>query len=115
MPANAENSSITPALPPAFALFQDFRAKDIGWHQVGRELDAPVVEAQHPAQRLDQAGLGEAGQANQQAMAASQHRDQRFLDDPGLAKDDRADGIAHAGDLCANGFDLLDEAVVRFA
>ena len=54
----------------AFAFFEDFRAQDVGRHQVGRELDALGFHAEHDAQRVDQLGLGEARNADQQKMAA---------------------------------------------
>ena len=82
----------------ALALFQHLGAEDVGRHQVGRELDAPRVEPEHDAQRLDQLGLGETGHADEQRMAARQDRHQRLLDHLVLAEDDRADrrlGRAH--------------------
>ena len=39
--------------------FQNFRTHDVGRHEVGRELDALGGEAEHDAQRFDEAGLGE--------------------------------------------------------
>ncbi len=80
------------------ALLQDLGAKDIGGHQVGRELDAAGIEAEHDAQRLDELGLGEAGHADEQAVAAGQQSDEHFLDDGGLAEDHRADRRAGGGD-----------------
>jgi hypothetical protein len=53
-------------------LVHHFGAEDVGWHQVGRELDAARVEAEHDAERLDQLGLGKAGHADEQRMAAGQ-------------------------------------------
>ncbi len=41
--------------PAGVAFLQHFGAQDVGRHQVGRALDALVVEAQHDAERLDQA------------------------------------------------------------
>ena len=72
-------------------LFQHLGAENVGRHQVGRELDAPRVEPERDAHGLDQLGLGEARHADQQRMAAGQHRDQRAVDHPLLAEDDRAD------------------------
>ena len=55
----------------AGALLQHLGAEDVGRHQVGGELDAPGVEPEHDAHGLDQLGLGEAGHADQQRMAAA--------------------------------------------
>jgi hypothetical protein len=51
---------------PRLAVLQHFGAEDVGGHQVGRELDALGVEAQHGAERFDQLRLGEARHADQQ-------------------------------------------------
>ena len=84
----------------AGAFLQHFGAENVGRHQVGRELDAPGVETEHDAHGLDQLGLGEAGHADQQRVAAGEHGDQRALDHDFLAEDHRADrglGCAHMG------------------
>ena len=84
----------------ARAFLQHLGAEDVGRHQVGRELDAPAVEAEHDAHGVDQLGLGEAGHADQQRVAAGQDGDQRALDHGVLAEDHRADGglgRAHVG------------------
>ena len=60
-------------LPPA-TLLQHLGADDVGGHQVGRELDAARIEPEHDAHGLDQLGLGEAGQADQQRVAAATGR-----------------------------------------
>ena len=60
-------------LPPG-AFLQHLGAEDVGRHQVGRELDAAGVEAEHDAHGLDQLGLGEAGHADQQRVAAATAR-----------------------------------------
>ena len=77
-----------------FVLLHHLGAENVGRHQVGRELDAAGIEAEHDAQRLDQLGLGEAGHADQQRMAAGQQRHQRAFDDAFLAEDDPADAVA---------------------
>ena len=58
----------------AGAFLQHLGADDVGRHQVGRELDAARVEPEHDAHGLDQLGLGEAGQADQQRVAAATAR-----------------------------------------
>ena len=60
---------------PALALFQHLGAEDVSRHQVGRALHPLVLEAQDRAEGLDQAGLGQAGHADQQGVAAGQERD----------------------------------------
>ena len=72
-------------------LLHHFGAENVGRHQVGRELDAARIEAQHDAERLDQLGLGEARHADQQRVAAGEQRNQRALDHAFLAEDDAAD------------------------
>ena len=50
-------------LPPG-AFLQHLAAEDVGGHQVGGELDAAGVEAEHGAERFDELGFGEAGHAD---------------------------------------------------
>ena len=57
-------------LPPG-ELFQHLGAENVRRHQVRGELDAPGVEAEHGAHGVDELGLGEAGQADQQRVAAA--------------------------------------------
>ena len=75
-------------------LVHHLRADDVGGHQVGRELDAPRGQPEDGAERLDQLGLGQAGDADQQAVAAGQNGDERAVDHRLLAVDDLADGLA---------------------
>ena len=88
------------------AFLHDFRAQDVGRHQVGRELDALGVHAQHDAQGLDQLGLGEAGNADQQQMAAGKECNQRLIDDILLAIDHLADGGAGGPELASQALDI---------
>ena len=71
---------------------QHLGAENVGRHQVGRELHALGIETERDAHGLDQLGLGQAGHADQQRMAAGQHGDQCAFDDDVLAEDHRADG-----------------------
>ena len=89
---------------PPCGLLQHLRAQNVGGHQVRRELDAARLEAEHRAERIDQLGLGEAGHADDEAVAAGQDGDQRVLDDLLLAEDDRGDGLARLADLVDGGF-----------
>src|SRR3546814_16883433 len=58
---------------------------------------------------LDQAGLGEARHADEQAMAAGQQGDQGLIDHRLLAEDDTADRLAHDAELVAQIVDLFSE------
>ena len=84
------------APPVVGALLEDLRAEDVGGHQVGRELDAAGGEPEHRAHRVDELGLGEAGHADEQPVAAGEHRGQRPLHHRLLAEDHVGDSAARA-------------------
>ena len=65
----------------------DVRAGDVRRHQVGRELDALELEVEHLGQRGDEQRLGQAGHADDQAVAADEQRQQHLLDHVVLADD----------------------------
>ena len=94
-------------------LFQHFRAENIGGHQVGRELHAARIKPEHNAQCLDQLGFREAGHADEQAMAASQHSHQRLLDNQFLPENDRANRRFGRRHLGQRGFGALDHCVLK--
>ena len=71
-------------------LLDDFRAGDVGRHQVGRELDAAELQGQGVGQGADHQRLGQARHAHQQAVPAGEHGDQQFFDDLPLADDHAA-------------------------
>ena len=56
------------------------------------------VEPEHRPERLDQLGLGEARDADQQPMTAGQQGGERQIDDVLLAENDRADLGPRRGD-----------------
>ena len=87
----------------AARFFQHLGAENVGRHQIGRELHAPRVEAEHGAEGFDELGLGEARNADEQAMTAGQQRDQSFLDDLRLAENDRFDRRPRRGDALQRG------------
>ena len=62
------------------------------------------LERERPRHRRDEQRLGEAGHADQQAVAAGEQRDQRLLDDVVVADD-------HLADLRADAAARLGEAV----
>ena len=86
------------ALAGRAVFFDDVGARDVGRHQVGRELNAAERQIQRPGQRADQQRLGQARHAFQQAMPAAEQGDQHLLDHVVLADD-------HAGELL---LDLLE-------
>ncbi len=66
-------------------------AEDVGGHEVGRELNAIERHVEHFAERSDEERLAKAGHAFEQHVAAAEQRDERALDDVGVADDDFAD------------------------
>ncbi len=76
---------------------EDIRAGDVGGHQVGRELDAVEVRAEHVGERADEQRLGDAGHAFDERVLAGEDRDERLIDDLLLADDDLADFRAGGG------------------
>ncbi len=64
---------------PIGVLLHDFRADNVGRHQVGRELDALAGKAKHGAKRFNQLGLGKARHADQKRMATGKHGNKRAL------------------------------------
>ena len=86
----------TEGAAPALALLHDFRAQNVGRHQIRRELHAAGVKAQHHAQRIHQLGLGQARHAHQQPVAARHEGDHDLLDHLLLPEDNPADGLAGA-------------------
>jgi len=55
------------------ALVHHFRTENVGRHQVRRELDALIRQAERRAHRLNEARLGEARRADQQGVTAREH------------------------------------------
>ena len=98
----------------ARAFFQHFGAENVGRHQVGRELDAAGIKAERDAHGLDQLGLGEAGHADQQRVAAGEHGDQRVLDHQVLTEDDRADGVLCGAHVRGGRFRRAHDHVFQF-
>ena len=71
----------------AGVFLDDVGAGDVGRHQVGRELDAVELQLEHLRQRRDQQRLGQARDADDQAVAADEQRQQHQLDDVVLPDD----------------------------
>ena len=70
---------------------ENFRAGNVGGHQIGRELDAAELEIEHFCDGADHECLGHAGHADQQGVAAANHRHEDFLDHVELPDNDLAD------------------------
>ena len=90
---------------------QHFGAQNVGGHQVGRELDAARVEAEHDAHRFHKLGLGEARHADQKRVAAGQDRDQRLLDHLLLTENDGSDRVVGGPRMGGRGFRGPDDHV----
>ncbi len=88
----------------ASALFQHFGAENVGRHQVRRELHAPCVEAEHRTHVFHELGLGEAGDADQQRVAAGQNGNQCVLDHVFLAENHGPDGGLGSLRMTGGGF-----------
>ena len=75
--------------PPGRRIFvDDVGARDVGRHQVGRELDAVELEVEHARHRMDEQRLGQSGHADDEAVAADEQRQQHLLDDVVLPDDE---------------------------
>ena len=70
---------------------QHVGARDVGGHQVGRELDALEAQVEHARKRADEQRLGQARHADQQHVAAAEDGDQHLFDHLLLADDDARD------------------------
>src|SRR5581483_2239719 len=88
-------------------LLKNIGAGDIRRHQVRRELDAIEVEIENLRERADEQRLREAGDADEQAVAAREKRGQHLFDDFVLSDDHLADlrehGVALRGELLDRG------------
>ena len=80
-----------PGLELALARIVDQRADEVGRQQVRGELDALEVDRQRPREGLRGEGLGEAGDAFDEHVAAGQQAHQQTLDEVVLADDDPPD------------------------
>ena len=77
--------------PVSSLLVQDFRAGDVGGHQIRRELNPLERQVQNACDRLDEQRLRQTGHARDQAVAAGEERHQHLVDDRVLADDHLAD------------------------
>ena len=76
-------------------------------------MDALVLEPKHGAERFHEARLGEAGNADEERVAAGQERDQRKVDDAFLAENGGGCRLAHVVDFGADLVDPLEKLSFR--
>ena len=67
---------------------ENFGSRDVGGHQIGRELDTLEIQIQDVSECLDEEGLGQPGNPRNQAMTGGEERDQHLLDGFVLSDDD---------------------------
>ena len=95
-----------PVLP---CILENFRADDVGWHEVGCELDALGIEAQNASERIDEQRLGEAWDTDEEPVPSGQDGDERLLDDQILSEDDGGCGFVNALYAFAGSLDTFDD------
>ena len=71
--------------------FHDHAADDVGGHEIGRELDARIPEAEGASQSAQKGGFSKARHAFEQHVAAREQADQNAIDHTLLTHDDFAD------------------------
>ena len=69
-------------------LLDDFRARDVGRHEIGSELDPAETQTERLGERTDEQRFGESGDADKERMPPGENRDQNLLHDVGLTHDD---------------------------
>jgi hypothetical protein len=91
---------------PGLVQREDLGAHDVGGHQVRRELDAPEPQVEQFRDGGDQQGLGETGNAHEEAVAPGEHRQEHLIDDLLHAHDARGQPFAEAGGGGGDGPDV---------
>ena len=76
-------------------LVVDPGADDVGWHQVGGELDPLELDAERVGEGVHGQRLGQAGHALDEQVAPGQESDDHPLEQDVLADDDPLDLIEH--------------------
>jgi len=87
------------AAPSHFRFLQNLRTENIGWHQVGCELNAALFEPEHRSERFHKTSLTQSWNANQEQMSAGQKGDQGLVDDAPLTKNYPGYRITSLNDL----------------
>ena len=101
---SVRGGSGTRACPVCRSSCNDLRARDVGRHQVGGELDAAELERQGIGEGADHERLGQPRHAHQQAVAARKQGHQQFFDYLPLPDDHLAELL---GDQIAGFVELL--------
>ena len=95
---------------PGLVFLQHVRARDVGGHQVGRELDALEADVENSGQRADHQRLGQARHAFQQAMPAGENGGEQLLDHFALPNDDLLQFLLHQLPMLAEFLQEVSEA-----
>ena len=98
--------------PPIGSLVQHFRSQNIGGHQVRRELDAAIVEAQHGGERIDQHGLAQTRLPHQKRVATRKDRRKDLLDHLVLADETPLDAGSRLDKAASKRQDLINQFVI---
>ncbi len=85
------------AFTGGFFFLDNFGAGDVGRHEVGGELDAVEGHGEGFGEGGDEQRFGEAGDADEEAMAAAEQCDEELFHDFGLADDDLAEFAFQSG------------------
>ncbi len=94
-----------PAVTRGGVFLDDVGSRDIGRHQVRRELNALELQPEGRGNRAHHEGLRRARQTGDQAVTADEQGDQYLLDDLVLADDDLAN---LAQDAVTHGVETVD-------
>ena len=84
------------AFAAAVVGLDDHAADDVGRHQVGRELDARILQLQRAGQGAEESGLAQAGNTFEQHVSAGKQADEHALDYIVLPYDDLGDFAANS-------------------
>ena len=99
---------------PAFGVLQNFRARDVGRHEVGRKLDTAEFEVKHLRDGLHKERFRESRRTGNQTVSAGEQREHDLLDDLTLADDHLGQfgfDPAAAGEKFLGGFTFGREGV----
>ena len=91
------------AAPAVFVDILGFKPGDFRWHQIGGELDAVGVQAEHHRQGFHQPAFAQARHADQQHMAAGEQADQGLVNHVNLAMNGASDLSPYVGEAGAEG------------
>ena len=107
----AENRSV---FEPVFGI-DNHAADNVGRHQIGRELNAGILQMENAGKRSQQSRLSEPRNAFKQHMSARQQTDQHAIDDILLADDDLADFITDLFELSSRAIRLTSSMSIELS